>query len=106
MRKACAGKCAHCRPSRLPATSGVGKQAQRGSAVVLDLAHRALPRRLVRTPAQESGPMTKPPAGEVIVLDLDDELRRQWLPLRRTLGTPAAWPARRLAGEARFPNQL
>ena len=46
--------------------------------------------------------MPESAAGEMVVLNLDDQLWRQRLPLRRSLGAPAARPARRLTGEPGF----
>src|SRR5690348_4906571 len=50
--------------------------------------------------------MPEAAAGEVIVLHLDDELRRERLPLARPLGAPPAGPTGRLAGEAGRLDQL
>src|SRR4051794_4171299 len=50
--------------------------------------------------------MPEAAAGEVIVLHLDHELRRQGLPLCRTFRAPPARPARCLAREPRLPDQL
>jgi hypothetical protein len=44
--------------------------------------------------------MAKAIAADVIVLNLDDELRFQRLPLRRAFRAPAARSARRIAREA------
>ena len=44
------------------------------SSSAFDLIHKTQRRFLVRTPAQELCPVTKTTAGEVIVLDFDDEL--------------------------------
>ena len=49
-------------------------------AVPTYLFKRTLPRLLIRTPAQKLCAMTEAAAGEVIVLDFDDELRRERLP--------------------------
>ncbi len=50
--------------------------------------------------------MAEAAAGEVIVLHLDDELRRERLPFRRALCAPSAGPARRLSGKPRLPDEL
>ena len=50
--------------------------------------------------------MTEAPAGEMIVADLDHELRLERLPFRRTLGRPAARSAGRVAGEAGRRDEL
>src|ERR1700733_504637 len=41
----------------------------------------------------------------MIVADFDYKLRSQRFPFARTLGRPAAWATRRVAGEAGWPNQ-
>src|SRR5437868_6273419 len=70
------------------------------------LVHGALAGCLVRSPAQETRPMTKSAAGEVVVLDLDDELWLERLPLCGSFGAPAAWTSWCLASEAGFLDQL
>src|SRR6185437_9442319 len=70
------------------------------------LLRRALPRRLVRPPAQQTWAVAEPAAGEMIVADLDHELRLERLPLRRALGRPAARAAGLVAGEAGRADQL
>src|SRR5687767_8382326 len=84
------------RPSR--ATS---HQRECRPALLLDLRDPALLRRLVRTPAEEARPVAEAAAIEVIVAHLDDQLRRQRLPLGRPRRAPATRTARRLTGEAR-----
>src|SRR5262249_57263704 len=64
-----------------------------------DLIHRALPRRLVGPPAQEFRPVAKAVPREMIVLNLDHELRLERLPLRGAAGRPSAWPAGCVAAE-------
>jgi len=60
----------------------------------------ALARQPVGPPAHEARAVAEAPAGDVIVLHLDDQPGPQWLPLTATLGRPAAGTARRIAGEA------
>src|SRR5688572_30742884 len=50
--------------------------------------------------------MPESAAGEVVVLYLYDELRLERFPLGRPLGAPPAWPAGRLAREARRADEL
>jgi hypothetical protein len=50
--------------------------------------------------------MPKPAARDLVETDLHDELRFQGLPLRRTFCRPPAWPAWRIACEARRPDEL
>ena len=72
-----------------------------------DLIHGALPRRLVRAPAQQRAAVPEPAAAYLVVADLDDQLRRERLPFAGTLGAPAAGAARRAPGEARrFAQRL
>src|SRR5882724_2560067 len=73
------------------------------AAYLIELALRGL---LIGPPAQEFCPVTKAAAGEVIVLNFDDELWRERLPLGGALGGPAAWTTGRVAGEARRLDQL
>src|ERR1700730_6234025 len=84
--------------------AGAGHRAgrkQRGvGGCSLDLIERALTRRLIGPPAQEMGPVAEASSREVIITDLDHELRDEGLPLRRSRCTPSAWPARGSAGEA------
>src|SRR5213078_1562128 len=68
------------------------------AAYLIELALRWL---LIRPPAQEFCAVTKAAAGEVIVLDFDDELGSERLPLDGALGGPAAWATGGVAGEAR-----
>src|SRR5215471_8736581 len=56
----------------------------------MDLVHGALPRRLVRSPAQQLRAVTKTAPTEVVVTDLDHKLRLKRLPLRRTFRRPTA----------------
>ena len=63
-------------------------------------------RRLVRPPAQQPRAVAEAVAGEMVVADLDDELRLERLPFGRALGRPAARAARRVAGEAGRRDQL
>ena len=49
--------------------------------------------------------MAKAIAGEVVVADLDHQLRLERTPFARSFGRPAARPARRLAGEPRRRDQ-
>jgi hypothetical protein len=68
--------------------------------LLLDLIDGALPWRLIRAPAQQPGAMSEALAGEMVVADLDHELRFERHPLGRTFGGPAARPAGRIPGEA------
>src|SRR4029077_8863264 len=77
----------------------------RVSLLLLDLIERALPRRLVRPPAYEARAVTEAAAREMVVADLDHELRLERLPLAGALGRPAARTARRVAGESRRRDQ-
>src|SRR4051812_29657295 len=65
-----------------------------------DLIHRALLRRLVRSPAEKLRAVAEPPLGEVVVLNFDDQLRVERFPFAAALGAPARRAARRAAGEA------
>ena len=49
--------------------------------VLTNLLHRALRRFLIRPPTQKLRPVTEAAAGEVIVLDFDDQLGSQRVPL-------------------------
>src|SRR6185437_6158148 len=61
---------------------------------------RALPRRLVRPPAQEPRAVPEASAGHLVVAHLHDQYGLHGAPLARALGAPAARPTGRLAGEA------
>src|SRR5262245_18221513 len=71
-----------------------------------DLIHRALPRRLVRPPAQKFRPVAKAVAGEMIVSNFDHELRLERLPPRGAAGRPSARTAGRAAGEPGRRDEL
>ena len=78
------------------------EQFQRARAPLFrDLVHRALFRGLVRPEAQQLRPVAEPAPGEVVVLDLHDERRRERLPLPCPLRRPAARAAGRPAREPR-----
>src|SRR5438477_11133143 len=81
------------------------KQCHQLCFFLLDLVDGALLGRLVRTPAQQSGAMSKALAGEVIVADFNHEFWLKRHPFGGTLGHPAARTARRIAGEARRTHQ-
>ena len=49
--------------------------------------------------------MAKAATTKMVVLDLHDKLRRQWLPFGRTVRCPTAWSTWRLPREARSLNQ-
>src|SRR6187551_485592 len=66
---------------------------------MFDLIHRARFWRLVRPPPQEFRAVAESPAGEVVVLHFDDELRIERFPLAAALRAPAARPARCPASE-------
>src|SRR5258708_34504295 len=72
----------------------------RRTRLALQLIEGALPRRLVRPPAQELGSMTKAVAADVIVAHFRHELGRQRLPFARALRAPARRPSRGFAAEA------
>src|SRR6476661_3949544 len=93
-------------PTRLTPSPCLTQQLHRRAAFLLELRDRALPRRLVRAPAQERRPVAEPSAGEVVVLHLDHQLRREGLPFARSLGAPSRRSTRRLAGETRGLHQL
>src|SRR5688572_3675148 len=82
------------------------EQDERRRLVACQLVHRALARWLVRAPAHEPGAVSKPPAGEMVVLHLDYQPGREWLPLGRALCAPPAWTTGRLTSEAGLPDQL
>src|SRR5947209_950916 len=83
----------------------LSQQLHRIDGFLLQLIQRALSRCLVQAPAQDGGAVTKTFAAEMIVTHLDDQLRPQRAPLRGTLGGPAAWAARRVAGESWWADQ-
>src|SRR5262245_2344400 len=66
-----------------------------------ELLERALARGLVGTEANELGAVAKAVAADLVVADLDHELRLHRAPLFGAFGAPPAWSSRRLAGEAR-----
>src|SRR5438067_522807 len=61
---------------------------------------------LVRTPSQKLCSMTKAAAGEVIVLNFDDEFRGERLPFCGSLSRPTARTAGSVASEARRLDQF
>src|SRR4051812_38889634 len=85
--------------------AGSGQQLHRIDRFLLQLIQHALPRRLVRTPAQDGGAVAETFAAEMIVADFDHQLGFQRTPLGRTFGGPAARAARRVAGESRRSDQ-
>src|ERR1700704_1464524 len=74
--------------------------------LLLHLIHRALLRRFVGPPAQQARAVAETVAREVVVADLDHELRLERHPFAGTFGRPAAPAARLVAGEAGLPDQL
>src|ERR1700754_2102878 len=58
----------------------LSQQLHRIDGLLLQLIQRALPRRLVRAPAQDGGAVTKTVAAEMIVADLDNQLRLERTP--------------------------
>src|SRR5229473_2437168 len=75
------------------------------ASLPLHLLHRALRRLLIRTPAPELCAVAKAASREMIVLNFDDQLWREGLPFRGSIGAPAARAAGRAAGEARRFDQ-
>src|SRR5512132_3875806 len=63
------------------------------------LIDRARPRRLVGPPTQEFRAVAETPAGEMVVLNFNHELRVERFPFAAAFGAPATRPARRSAGE-------
>src|SRR4029077_16363923 len=59
----------------------------------------------VRPPAQQARTVTEAPAREMVVANLDHELRLERLPLAGALRRPAARTTRRVAGESRGRDQ-
>src|SRR5215510_5545716 len=92
--------------ARLCPRVGSLQQSHQIGLLLLHLIERALPRRLVGAPAQQPGAVAEALAAEVIVADLDHELRLERLPFGRALRRPAAGPAGGVAGEARRRNEL
>src|SRR6266581_5961540 len=83
------------------------QQPHRRRGFLHNLLHGALLRRLVRTPAQELGPVSKAACAEVVVLHFYHEMSGQWLPVPTTLAAPAAGPTGALSSEAgRFDERL
>src|SRR5438445_9630930 len=83
-----------------------------GAAPLLDLGQRALTWGLVGTPAQKRGAVAKAAGAEMIVGDFHHQRRLERLPFAGAPRTPAAWTARRPAGETgrlhellQFPGQ-
>src|SRR5262245_32866460 len=95
--------------SRRARTQGGDRRAQRGEWGQLasrpenprhflrghhfELREGALPRRLVGAPSSKLRRVTEAPAFHVVVRDLDDELRSQWLPRQIFALAPATLPA-------------
>src|SRR4051794_38482948 len=65
-----------------------------------ELVESALPRRLVRPPAQQRGAMAEAVRGDLIIAHLDHEFRPERLPLGGAFRAPPARAARGAAGEA------
>ena len=63
------------------------------------LVEGALPRRLVRPPAQKACAMAEAAAGDMVIADLDDQLRPQGLPFARAFGAPSAGTTWCIAGK-------
>src|SRR5688500_2308398 len=70
--------------------TGSLQQIEHGALRARDLLERALARRLVGPPADDASPVTEPVSSHVIVLDLDDQLGQERLPLGGALGAPPA----------------
>src|SRR2546423_8101504 len=77
------------------------KQRERFAFAAADLAHRALLRRFVLSPAQNFCAVSKSAAGKMIVGDFDHDLWIDRLPFTAAFRAPAARPSRRVAGESR-----
>ena len=78
------------------------QQRQRFSFAVLHLVHRALAGRVVGTIPEDLRSVPKPAAREMIVGDLDDDLRSDRFPFAGSFRAPAAWTAGRVAGKSRW----
>ena len=90
-----------------PAESRIRKLAAETPTVLFlfDLLEGALARRLVGPPAQETGPVAKPAAADMVIANLDDQFEPQRLPFSGALGAPATGASRRVAGKARCPDE-
>src|SRR3954470_24338122 len=81
------------------------QQLHRIDRPLFELLQGTLLRRLIGPPAQDRGAVTKAFTGEMIVGDLDHELRLQRTPLCRAFGRPAARAAWCVAGKAFLGDQ-
>src|SRR6476660_7573414 len=81
------------------------QEPQTRAAAPRDLIERALSRRLIGPPAEQMRAMPKAIAREVVVLNFDDQLRPQRLPLGAAFRAPATRAARSAARKTRRLNQ-
>ena len=71
----------------------------------MDLREETLTGLFVGSPSKKSGAVTKAAPGEMIILNLNHQLRCQRLPFGRSLGAPTAWSTGFVSGESRRLNQ-
>src|SRR5215208_6867849 len=72
---------------------GLSDAIEQGECAALaagKLVEPALPRRLVRPPAQQCGAVPEPAFGHMVEADFDDEFGAERLPFAGALGAPAA----------------
>src|SRR5947207_9659276 len=104
-KNASKARCCHTLADRLALLARSVEERHQLCFFLFDLIEPALLGRLIGAPAQEPRAMPKALAGEMIVTDLDHELRLERHPLAEPFCRPAAGAARCVAGKAGRPDQ-
>src|SRR6478609_7563560 len=94
-------KCRRESPTHTQHARATLQQCNRATFTVRDLIERALPRRFVFSPPNDSCAVTKTVASEMIVGYFCHYFRIDWLPFAGAFGTPTTWPAGSVSGETR-----
>src|SRR5437773_9914769 len=81
------------------------QQCNRATFTVRDLIERALPRRFVFSPPNDSCTVTKTVASEMIVGYFYHYFRIDWLPFAAAFGAPTTWPAGSRSEERRVGKE-
>src|SRR5438132_5789872 len=94
-------KCRRESPTQRAECRAALQQCNRATFTVRDLIERALPRRFVFSPSNDSCAVTKTVASEMIVGYFYHYFGIDRLPFAAAFGTPTTWPAGSVSGKAR-----